>query len=205
LRGTVIPTGVDIHYYTPSDGKPENGSNIVFVGHFKHYPNVDAVQYFMKDIWSLVLESVPEARFFIVGSGAGEAIKKYSASNVVVAEDVEDVRVYLHKASVFVAPVRLGGGIKGKVLEAMACGVPVVGTPDVCAGFINDPGNDILKASDERDFADKVIHILQNPSEGARLAENARKLVENSYNWDNIARQLSSFYESFIDRKARKI
>lgn len=205
LRTAVVPTGVDIHYYSPSAEKRVKNSNIVFVGHFKHYPNVDAVQYFMKDIWRLILEKVADAKFYIVGSGAGEAIRKFSATNVVIAEDVEDVRVYLHDAAVFVAPVRLGGGIKGKVLEAMACGVPVVAIPDVCAGFENHPGDDILKASGERDFADQVIRILRNPAEGARLAENARRLVEGKYDWDNIARELSLFYGSFLNGKARKI
>jgi len=201
LNIRIVPTGVDIHQYTPVVNSGEARRNIIFIGHFKHYPNVDAVKYFMEHIWQLVLKEVPDAKFYIVGSGVNESIRSYSSDNVIVAFDVEDVKKYLCNASVFVAPVRLGGGIKGKVLEAMACGVPVVATAGVCAGFVNNPGYDIVKAEGEHIFAKKIVDLLKDTEQAGRIALQARKLVEDKYNWEDLAEELDKFYDSILKGK----
>ena len=199
LNPAVIPTGVDIDYYKPPE-TAKSSKNIAFIGHYRHYPNYDGVEYFMKDIWPSVKGKVPDAKFYILGSGADAKIRRYQSVDVIVDGPIEDLRTYLKDVSVFVAPVRLGGGIKGKILEAMASGVPVVATAEACAGISCSPGNDILKADDPADFAAKTINLLNDEPERRRIAVNARKLVEEQYDWNKICIKLDLFYDSVITR-----
>lgn len=198
IRSEVITTGVDINYFTPLVTEESMPKNVIFVGHYKHYPNYDAVKYFMANIWPSVKKEIPKAKFFIVGSGAGMNVQRYADIDVIVTGTVDDIRKYLADAAVFVAPVRLGGGIKGKVLEAMASGVPVVATDEVCAGLKCKPGVDILAAKNSMEFIDKTILLLNSIEERKKIAINARKNVERNYDWNMISEKLDLFYDSVI-------
>jgi glycosyltransferase involved in cell wall biosynthesis len=195
-ESVLIPTGVDTDYYRPKEGAA--GRDIVFVGHYRHYPNYDAFKYFVEKLFPEILKKRPGIKFYAVGSGVVPDMEKYASDNVVITGTVEDVREYMDKAAVFVAPVRLGGGIKGKVLEAMSSGVPVVATTEAGSGIKCTHRRDILISATDREFIDNTLELLGNGRLHGELAAGGRELVTKNYDWKNIAEKLDSFYDGFI-------
>jgi len=193
----LITTGVDTNHYSFNQNQARD-PNIVFVGNYRHYPNYDAFKYFVKELFPEILKKHNNAKFFAVGSGVIPDMLKYASENVIVTGEVQNIQAYLDKASVFVAPVRLGGGIKGKILEAMSCGVPVVSTIEAGSGIECMDNRDISIAKNNSEFVEKTIELLNNEQRRCCLARNARKLVEDKYDWKNIAKELDGFYEKCI-------
>lgn len=197
LRPVLIPTGVDLNYFQSStDTIARTENTLLYVGNYRHYPNFAAMRYFVKRIFPLIVSERPETRLYIVGPGMPSDSEISSNERVVITGEVEDVRKYLRAASVFVAPIRLGGGIKGKILEAMASGVPVVATEEAGQGINCHPGEEIVIASDAADFAAKTVKLLDDVGARRLLAHNARRLVEEHYDWMKIAGQLDSYLDS---------
>ena len=193
----LAPTGVDTGYYSPAvDAK--RGKNMVFVGHYRHYPNYDAFKYFIEELLPEILKKSPDAKFYAVGSAVTPDMAEYASENVIITGEVKDIRPFLEEASVFIAPVRLGGGIKGKILEAMASGVPVVATVEAAAGIACTDGVDILVSKDKREFVDNTVELLGGGERSRKLATNARALVERYYDWKSIAGKLDMFYDKFV-------
>ena len=167
------------------------------------FPNVDAVEFFVHDIFPTVRESFPEAEFWIVGADPSEkvlALKEFSG--VHVTGTVADIREPVWKAAVYVSPLRYGLGCKNKILEAMALGVPIVATPKSLTGTPIKDGRDLLVAEDASQFAETVKKLLSDEALRRSLAEEARRLVEKNYSWDGIAKQFENFYEDFTVKAA---
>lgn len=200
LSSVLIPTGVDIDHYMPDPGRKYEGTGtkIAYVGHYRHYPNFDAAAYFIKDIFPHIRAEIPEAVFYAIGSGVTPQLQELAGPSVVVTGEVVDVKPHLSAADVFVAPVRLGGGIKGKILEAMACGVPVVATQETSQGVACVPGEDFLVAGDARDFAAKTLALMKDPALRRTLSANARRRVEELYDWNQIALHMDTYYDSLL-------
>ncbi len=196
-KSVLIPTGVDTDYYKPLGNKTA-GVNLVFVGHYRHYPNYDAFKYFVEKLFPNILEKIPDAKFYAVGSGVVPDMSKYASENVIVTGQVDDIREYMEKACVFVAPVRLGGGIKGKILEAMSSGIPVVSTVEAGSGIACRDGVDILISKNDQEFIDNTVELLNNAAKRKVLSNNARELVEKHYDWKSIAGELDRFYDGFV-------
>jgi len=197
LKSIVIPTGVDTAFFTPIHSANRNAT-ILYVGHYRHYPNYDAVRHFVKDILPRITREIHNARFLIVGSGMRKDLMELSSDNVAVIGEVEDVRKYFFESRVFVAPVRLGGGIKGKVLEAMAMGIPVVASREASTGIRCVPGRDVLVADTDAEFAAHVIALMQDSDLYSMVAKNARLVVEDVYDWRKIAARQSAYYDSLL-------
>ena len=200
IKATIIPTGVDIDFYKPNDCT-SNEKNLVFVGHYKHFPNADAIVYFVKIIYPKVIQMLPNIRLYIVGSGVTKVVEELKQNNIIVTGEVEDIRQYLRRPNIFVAPVRLGGGIKGKVLEAMAMGVPVVATKEAVSGIDYSIDNFALVSDDVDVFVDNIVKLYNDDVLYKTLADNSRKIVENNYNWKKIAEKLNNFYLEKINKK----
>jgi glycosyltransferase involved in cell wall biosynthesis len=200
IKATIIPTGVDTDFYKPNDyiGKEKN---LIFVGHYKHFPNADAIVYFVKKIYPKIVQKIPDIKLYIVGSGVTKSVEDLKNNNIVVTGEVEDIRQYLKRPNIFVAPVRLGGGIKGKVLEAMAMGVPVVATQEAVSGIDYSVGKFSLISDDIDIFADNVVKLYNNESLYKTLSDNSRKIVEDNYNWKTIAEKLNDFYSHKTNKK----
>ena len=200
IKATIIPTGVDTDFYKPNEYVGYE-KNLVFVGHYRHFPNADAIVYFVKKIYPKIVQKISNIKLYIVGSGVTKVVEELKDDNIFITGEVEDIRQYLKKPNIFIAPVRLGGGIKGKVLEAMAMGVPVVATQEAVSGIDYSTGNFALVSDDINVFADNVVKLYNDEVLYKTLSDNSRNIVENNYNWKKIAEKLNDFYSKKINKK----
>jgi sugar transferase (PEP-CTERM/EpsH1 system associated) len=194
LAVSVISNGVDLEYFSPSGSDYLHVSQpaIVFTGVMDYFPNIDAVQYFCQDVFPLVRNSAPEAQFYIVGRNPTrevKALKNYP--NVIVTGTVPDVRPYLARATVSVAPLRIARGVQNKVLESMAIGVPVVGTAESFKGIAATEGDGIRVAKDPRSFAEHVVALLRSDATfRCQMARQARRYIEQHHRWEHQGAKL---------------
>lgn len=180
----VVRNGVDLTHYRPNPDAAEPG-HCVFTGVMDYYPNVDGCQWFADDILPRVRERVPGARFTIVGSKPNaEVLALGNRDGIEVTGFVDDTKDYLEKASVSVAPLRVARGIQNKVLEALAMGIPTIGTLAATQGVEGVAGRDFLVEDDAQAFADKVIDLLDNSQKARELGARGRLFVEGAYDWD---------------------
>ncbi|MBM3274790.1 MAG: glycosyltransferase, partial [Candidatus Sericytochromatia bacterium] len=178
LAVQVIP---NIHP-TAGIGRPwAERRDIVFVGGFKHRPNVDAMIVFYHDVWSVVAERLPDARFLIVGADPPESIQALAGDRVIVTGYVPDMAGYLDSSRVSVAPLLYGAGMKGKVGEALAAGLPVVGTTIACEGMDLVDGEHVLVADSPGAMADAIVRVYEDEALWTRLGEAGRQHVERQY------------------------
>ena len=196
----VVPTGVDISYFQPGTIKEEVNS-LLYVGYFGHRPNADAVLYFCRDILPLIRRKVPNVKLYIVGAYPTSEILNLANEYIFVTGRVDDLRPYYDKAQVFIAPVRIGGGIRGKILEAWAMHKAVVSTPLAATGIEAFDGRNILVANGEKDFAEKAILLLRNEELRKKMGLEGRKTVEEKFGWDKIADSLTDLYQELAKEK----
>jgi sugar transferase (PEP-CTERM/EpsH1 system associated) len=188
--------GVDTDYFSPNNEYtnpyPAGEAAIVFTGAMDYWPNIDAVQWFARDIFPAVLAKNPDACFYIVGSRpAAEVQTLASLPGVRVTGTVPDVRPYLAYACTAVAPLRVARGVQNKVLEAMAMAKPVVVSAQALEGIDAEPEHELLLAEDEKQFAAAVSTVLSGSSNGSneKLGKAARVKVETCYGWaSNLSR-----------------
>ena len=194
----VLRNGVDLEYFRPQR-QTRREAELVFTGVMDYEPNVDGVEWFAREILPLIRRRVPAARFTIVGSKPVERVQRLAAiEGVTVTGRVEDVRAYVHAAAVSVAPLRIARGIQNKVLEAMACGVPVVGTTSATQGVECVAGRDLLVRDAAADFADEVVRLLQDPAEAEALGARGRALVEERYAWERVLQPLEALVTKLV-------
>jgi glycosyltransferase involved in cell wall biosynthesis len=201
LRIAVAPYGVDAHRFRPVPSAAEAEESIVFTGYFSQEPNRDAVHWFVRTVWPELSRRRPELRFYVVGQGAGPdlvALAKRDPS-IVVTGEVEDVLPYLVRARAYVCPMRLGTGFRGKLLQAMAAGVPVVATTLSTEGIPAHTGDSILLADTPRTILEALSLLLEDPLLRRRIADRARRLVEQRFAWercvDQVEKALLSVYQ----------
>ncbi|OGS22112.1 MAG: hypothetical protein A3J83_03840 [Elusimicrobia bacterium RIFOXYA2_FULL_40_6] len=196
----VIQTGVDIKYFKSQNAPSVKYPTITYLGHYLHYPNHDAILYFYKEMFPAISKQVPGVKLHIVGSGpTKEILELQSDPRVTVTGEVPDVREYLRKSTVFIAPLRVGGGIKGKILEAMAMKVPVVANKLGASGIPAVDGKEILIAQTTEDFTAKTVLLLKDSNLRKNIAGNARKFVEKNYDWNLISKTLSKLYDETLN------
>lgn len=157
---------------------------LLFVGSFKHEPNIDAVLYFCNEIFPLVLNSNPQYVLEIVGPDAPESIVSLSSSNIVIRGFVENIEECYRNTHISIAPLRYGGGIKGKVGEALSYGLPVVTTEFGVEGFGLTEGENVLVADSAADFARSIIELSQNHQLYEKLSINGFSFIKNHYSED---------------------
>ncbi len=196
LRPAVIPNGVDLSLYALDQVRPLDlgPAALVFTGKMDFRPNVDAVQWFAP-ILARVREAVPEARFFVVGQQPHPRVARLAADPaVIVTGEVADTRPYIAGATVYIVPLRVGGGTRLKVLEAMALQRAIVSTRLGVEGFEVADGRELLLADTPEAFARAVIELLQSPELRTRLGATARAFVEARYSWDQIVPDMERLY-----------
>lgn len=194
----VIPSGVDLDYFRPPD-RPADEPRLVFVGAFQHWPNVDAMLYFCGEVLPRVRSKRPDVELLIVGSQPPPRISSLSRiPGVTVTGWVSDIRPFMARSSVYIVPVRLGTGLRGKVLEAWSMKMPVVSTSVGCAGLRCEHGGNILVADSARDFASHIVSLLGDPLRRRRLGEEGRRTAERYYGWERAAQQLDTLYRQYL-------
>jgi glycosyltransferase involved in cell wall biosynthesis len=203
-RADAAPTGVDLDAFAARRAEPAlEPPTLAFVGHYPHYPNEDALIWFLREAWPRVRAARPDARFLAIGSSPTEAVRRAAdaAGGVEVTGTVESVRPWLAAAHVFVAPLRLGEGIKGKVLEAFSVGVPVIATPLAARGLGARSGRELVTAGTAREFADAALALLGDPARRGRLAAEGRRFAERRYDWRECAGRLGDVYDRALARR----
>jgi polysaccharide biosynthesis protein PslH len=195
-RITVVPTGVDTQQFCP-DPSVQEKPLVLFVGAMDWEPNVDAVKYFCAEIWPMVLARVPHARFRIVGRNPDRRVKSLESASVEVTGRVPSVVDHLREAAVVVVPLRVGGGTRIKIYEAMATGKAVVSTTVGAEGLDVHHGDDIVLSDEATQFADFVSRLLLDGPDRARLGKAAAVLAAK-YGWPVIAASFARILESVI-------
>jgi glycosyltransferase involved in cell wall biosynthesis len=187
----VVPNAVDVERYRPRPGDPPpDGRTLLFFGALDYWPNVDGLLFFLDAIWPRLAASHPAARVRIVGRRPPPALLARRGPRVEIAGFVEDLRPSLASAAAVVVPLRLGGGTRLKILEAMAMARPVVSTVRGAEGIDAAPGRELLLADDPEGFAAALRRLLDDPTLGARLGRAARALVVERYAWRTSVREL---------------
>jgi polysaccharide biosynthesis protein PslH len=192
----VVPAGVDMEYFVPRAGKPEPDS-ILFAGTLDWDPNYDALSYFLNSIFPHILRQRPRVILDVVG-GAQERILAQTAGrkkSIRLLGRVPDIRDYFATAAVVVVPLRIGGGIRIKILEAFAMKKAVVCTSIGVEGIAAITERDVLIRDNEKSFADAVCDVLASSELRKRIGENGYALVQEQYEWGEIARRFSTVYE----------
>ena len=202
---SVISHGVDLDYYHPDESQPRHPASLVLSGKMSYHANVAMAQYLLNEIMPLLWAQRPELELVIVGKDPPASIQEFAAHpNVKVTGTVPDLRPYLQRATLAVAPLRYAVGVQNKVLEAMACATAVVTTPQVLSSISARPGEDIMIAEDAPGFAQAVLALLNDPKRRLAMQKSARRYVEENHSWDVVTCRLEQVYQSAIEQK-RKI
>jgi sugar transferase (PEP-CTERM/EpsH1 system associated) len=203
-RVHVIPTGVDASFFTPSGlpSRPDDRS-IVFTGSMDWLPNEDAMLFFCREVLPLVRAAEPGATLSIVGRAPTPAVQRLAAEHGVhVTGRVDDVRPYLEDATVFAVPLRIGGGTRLKIFEAMAMGKAVVSTTVGAEGLDVEPGVHVMLADDPQSFADAVVALFRDVERRRQLEQAGRALVIERYDWSAVAVALEHALAAAADQLA---
>lgn len=182
-----VPTGVDLSYFCPPNA-PRKLRSLVFLGSMDWMPNIDAVQFFIDEVWPAVKRQFPDASFTIVGRNPPSNVKELERRlpGVRVTGTVDDVRPFLAEAAVMVVPLRVGGGTRIKIFEGMATGIPVISTRIGAEGLPVTHGENILFADSARDFAAQIADLFEQAERAARIGAKARALVEARFGWEAV-------------------
>ena len=205
-RISVLPNGVDLDYFTPDENTLREADTLVVSGKMSYHANVTMVMYLVEQIMPRVWATRPEAKLWIVGKDPVPEIRTLNQNpKITVTGTVDDIRPYLRGASVAVSPVIYGVGIQNKVLEAMACGTPVVSTPQAVSTLNVTHGNDVLIAENPDVFARYVLRILNDHTYRDQIGKTGRKYVETNHDWSEITKKLEIIYYETIERRKSEV
>jgi glycosyltransferase involved in cell wall biosynthesis len=190
---TVVPTPIPESFFADSL-EPRSSRAVAFIANLAYRPNVDAVEWLATEIWPRLLTAVPDAELYVVGTSPDPDVRKAVARvGGALHPNVPDVRPYYWRAAASVAPVRLGSGLRNKILHAAACGAPIVSTAIALEGIGLQPDQDALVANDAAAFADAIASTLLEPGDAVRRARHARAFVER-YRPDAVGKAFDDWW-----------
>ncbi len=198
----IVPNGVDINKFKMKSLINEE-KKILFIGDFKWIENIDTAKWIIEKIWpklKSVMQS-PKLKLWIVGKNIPNSIKNLTKDSDVVFDEnaPDDTSLIYRRAHILLSPIRVGGGTSFKILEAMASGVPVVTTTLGAEGITK--GRELIKADTVEEISNNVNDLIKNKNYYAKIAESARKLIEEKYAWDKITKELEKVYEDTVKIK----
>lgn len=190
----VVPNAVDLDYFAPSD-VPAEPHTVIFNGTLNYRPNLDAARYLIDDIWPLVRRRYPDARLTLTGGHEGVDIRSLTRPGVRLLGEVPDIRSHVHGAAAVAVPIRIGGGTRFKVLEALAMGKPTVSTAVGCEGVEVRDGEHLIIADEAHAFASRLCEVFENAALRDALGQAGRSLIEARYSWELAGVRLESLYQ----------
>ncbi len=198
LSVDVIANGIELERFTPPDAE-RDPHTLLFVGNYEYPPNQDAARILIDKVLPEVRRVVPEARLQLIGNNPPEWLRGLANDRIEVSGHVPEVMPYLARGTVFVCPLRFGAGLKNKVLEALAMGIPVVATPLSVEGIDVYDGESALIAPIEQ-IARKIIELLGDVALRERLSKNGRALIESRYSWERTASSYERLYDEICQQ-----
>jgi glycosyltransferase involved in cell wall biosynthesis len=202
-RVAVIPNAADVEFFKPrATDPPADGRTVLFFGLLSTFPNIDGVQFLMREVWPRIAAARPDARCKVVGAQPPPWLSKMAGPRVEVPGLVADLRPHLASSAVVVVPLRLGSGTRLKIVEAMAMAKPVVSTRLGAEGIEAVPGRDIEIADDPETFASAVVTLLDRPELAAERGRSGRELALARYSWSRAARDLEALFDELTARRS---
>ena len=199
----VLPIGVDTDYFQP-DGRKQDPHTVISVGTLSWPPNADGVLWFYDRVFSLIKKQVSDSKFMIVGANPPPSIQRLAEDPAVeVTGWVDDIRSYMARSTVMVVPLRGGSGMRVKILNALAMGLPVVSTSVGCEGIAVTPGDDILVADDVDVFVRQIVALFEDAQLQRRLSRNGIMLIRERYSWNSLYRQIESSVATIFEQLSR--
>lgn len=192
-----VPTGVDTKFFRPSGKEKIEPHNVVFTGSMDWLPNEDAIRYFTEQIMPLVKQSVPDLTLTVVGRNPFPGLIELSKRepSIIVTGRVEDVRPYMERAAVYVVPLRIGGGTRLKIYEAMAMEKPIVSTTIGAEGLPLTNGVELILADTVESFAKSIVKVLADETLARRLGQQAATSVRDRFGWPKVAKSFADICE----------
>jgi sugar transferase (PEP-CTERM/EpsH1 system associated) len=183
-----VENGIDTDMFKPALHKELSDHPVLlFTGVMDYAPNVDAVIWFVENVWQQVLDKWPMAQFYIAGMSPSEKVKALSnKQGVEVTGYVDDILPFFDKATIFVGPFRIARGVQNKVLQAFACGVPVVSTSMGAEGIRCEDGHSILLAKTPEDFMMQLTRLSEDKTLRENISNKALDIIKNFYAWDSV-------------------
>ncbi len=188
----LLYNGIDTNYFTPIETKMDE-NRIIFTGNMPYYANTFAVQYFVKNIFPLILKKKPESKFYVVGQKPPRKVLELESKKVIVTGFVSNIKNEYLKSAVNVAPMRFGAGTLNKVLESIALGVPVVATSIAVMGLPNELSKYIFVADSDEEFANKVVKIMNDSSIRNELMKEAQVVAKSLFSWEKIVNDFEKY------------
>ena len=188
-----VPTGVDTNFFTPSGKENVDPHNVVFTGSMDWLPNEDAIRYYTDQILPIVRRSIPDASLTVVGRNPYPSLLELSRRDpsIVVTGRVDDVRPYMERAAAYVVPLRIGGGTRLKIYEAMAMEKAIVSTTVGAEGLPVTDGRELRIADTPETFAASVVDLLTNAEAARRLGQDAARVVREKFGWNGVAKRFA--------------
>ena len=179
----LLPLAVDADYFVPRERNTECGLSLVFAGNMFNYINEDAILWFFREVWGGLKKQLPKLKLYVAGNDPSDRVRALAAkdSNVIVTGFLEDIRPPIWNATVFVSPLRMGTGVKNRILQAMAMGKAIIASPLTIEGIAVTDGVQVLLAESTGEWLKRCLSLLQNGGERERLGRQARKYVEENH------------------------
>jgi sugar transferase (PEP-CTERM/EpsH1 system associated) len=200
-----VPTGVDTEYFRPLGGQ-RAATELVFTGSMDWLPNEDGIGFFIAEILPRVAEVVPDVKLTVVGRNPTARLREMAAADarITVTGRVDDVRPFINRAAVYVVPLRIGGGTRLKIYEAMAMAKPVISTTVGAEGLPLRDGRDLLLADDPETFARAILRTLEDERFARHLGEQARVLVCERFGWEHAARSFVEICDGVAKQASKR-
>jgi glycosyltransferase involved in cell wall biosynthesis len=205
VKSIVIPLGIEKELLSISKGEPQPFS-LVHIGSLQWYPNREGLDWFLNDIFPEVLKKYPHAKLYLYGGGVPQNfhLPENIKQNVIVKGFVEDIWKELKDKSLAVIPLRIGSGIRVKIMEMLAVGINIITTSLGKEGLEVEDGKELLVADSPGEFAEKIINFFENKFDSSQMSSTGRSFIEKKYLWENISQKFEQTYFELINNNADK-
>jgi glycosyltransferase involved in cell wall biosynthesis len=192
-----VPTGVDTNFFRPSGNEQSDPHNIVFTGSMDWLPNEDAISYFTEQIMPRIKAAIPEVTLTVVGRNPYPSLLELSNrdSSIIVTGRVDDVRPFIERAAAYIVPLRIGGGTRLKIYEAMAMEKAIVSTTIGAEGLPVKDGAELLLADTAESFAEAVVRVLNDKALAQTIGRRAARVVREEFGWERVAERFGRICE----------